>query len=369
MSVLSVSNIYKRFNLEAGFFARFGRFIDAVNGVSFRIGKNEAYGLVGESGCGKTTTARMLVRMYEADSGEIVFNDESAQVNISILKKESLQLYREKVRYIFQDPAKSLNPRMSVYEVLVSGCRKPLRKRGVSEKELREKASAILEEVGLQAADLEKRPSEFSGGQRQRISIARALLMEPEVLICDEVVSALDVSVQGQILNLLLDIRKKRNISFLFIAHDLKVACYFCDRIGVMYKGELMEEAKANDLYIEALHPYTRLLFSSASGIAKELGVSSEECGVDSVKCGVSSEKCGVENKKTMPNTPHSSLLTPHSSLLTPNPLPSSCPFAPRCPNVTERCLNEHPELIKIKDGHLIRCFNYAAPNLSSDNT
>jgi len=323
MPVLTVSNLYKRFNLEAGFFARFGRFVNAVNDISYSIGKNEAYGLVGESGCGKTTTARMLVRMYEADTGKIIFNQDDSALNVSGLKKEELRQYREKVRYVFQDPAKSLNPRMNVYEVLVSGCRKPLRKKGISENELREKAAAILEEVGLQSADLEKRPSEFSGGQRQRISIARALLMEPEVLICDEVVSALDVSIQGQILNLLLDIRKKRNISFLFIAHDLKVACYFCDRIGVMYKGELMEEAKAEDLYREALHPYTKLLFSCASG-EKTADTANE----------------GVKNK-------------PKVSLIQSN----SCSFAARCSQAEERCYIEHPELLKIKDGHLIRCF------------
>jgi len=328
MSVLKISNLKKRFNLEAGFFARFGRFVNAVNDISFSINKNESYGLVGESGCGKTTTARLLVRMYETDSGEIIFNNSGENLSVTELKKDALKFYREKVRYIFQDPARSLNPRMSVYEVLVSGCRKPLRRKGVGEKELREKAACILEEVGLQADDLEKRPSEFSGGQRQRISIARALLMEPEVLICDEVVSALDVSIQGQILNLLLDIRKKRNISFLFIAHDLKVACYFCDRIGVMYKGELMEEAAANDLYIEGLHPYTKLLFSSATGNQK---AENGEWGAVS---------------KTLTN----------------NPLPASahsCSFAPRCPNAAEKCYSEHPAMIKVKENHLIRCFNY----------
>ncbi|MCL2210884.1 MAG: ABC transporter ATP-binding protein [Treponema sp.] len=339
MPVLTVSNLYKRFNLEAGFFSRFGRFVNAVNDISFSIGKNEAYGLVGESGCGKTTTARMLVRMYEADSGEILFYYGDETLAVSSLRKEVLRQYREKVRYVFQDPAKSLNPRMNVYEVLVSGCRKPLRKRGVSEKELRQKASGILQEVGLQEGDLEKRPSEFSGGQRQRISIARSLLMEPEVLICDEVVSALDVSIQGQILNLLLDIRKKRNISFLFIAHDLKVACYFCDRIGVMYKGELMEEAPASDLYREGLHPYTKLLFSSASGVSKEFSAQPQSLN----------RMSGKERKE--------------------NTGGGGCSFAARCPNAIQQCLNEHPGLEKIKDGHLIRCFNYAASELSSDNS
>ena len=327
MQLLTVSRLYKRFNLEAGFFARFGRFVNAVNDISFSIGKNEAYGLVGESGCGKTTTARMLVRMYEADSGQITINGEYP-VFVDTLKKEALRQYREKVRYVFQDPARSLNPRMSVYEVLVSGCRRPLRKKGVKEKELRQKAAAILEEVGLQVADLEKRPSEFSGGQRQRISIARALLMEPELLICDEVVSALDVSIQGQILNLLLDIRKKRNISFLFIAHDLKVACYFCDKIGVMYKGEMMEEAPAPDLYREAIHPYTKLLFSSATGTSNE---------------------CETENEESSPS--RFSQKIPHSSL-------SSCSFAPRCPNAVQQCFHEHPVLTEVKPGHFVRCFN-----------
>jgi oligopeptide/dipeptide ABC transporter ATP-binding protein len=315
MPLLTVSDLYKRFNLEAGFFARFGRFINAVNGVSFSIGSNEAYGLVGESGCGKTTTARLLVRMYEADSGVMRYRRDETAVDIRALRKESLRRYREQVRYVFQDPARSLDPRLSVYEILVSGCRRSARLRGAGERELRQEAAGILEETGLSASDLERRPSEFSGGQRQRISIARGLLMRPALLICDEVVSALDVSVQGQILNLLLDIRQKRDIAFLFIAHDLKVACYFCDRIGVMYRGELMEEAPAADLYRQGLHPYTRLLFSSAAG-----------------------------------GPP---LMTPeHNHTGT-----TGCAFAERCPRARERCFAEKPVLKETGAGHRIRCF------------
>jgi oligopeptide/dipeptide ABC transporter ATP-binding protein len=342
MPVLTVSNLYKRFNLEAGFFARFGRFVNAVNDISFSIGKNESYGLVGESGCGKTTTARMLVRMYDADSGEILFHQGSEPLTVAALQKEDLRQYREKVRYVFQDPARSLNPRMSVYEVLVSGCRRPLRRKGIGEKELREKAAAILEEVGLQAADLEKRPSEFSGGQRQRISIARALLMEPEILICDEVVSALDVSIQGQILNLLLDIREKRDMSFLFIAHDLKVACYFCDRIGVMYRGELMEEAPAADLYREGIHPYTKLLFSSAAGGKDASDMRSEDFTTELQDHAKNPVKLRGENFDSTSMIPG-----------------ASCPFASRCPKAAERCFREHPALCEIGAGHLIRCFNH----------
>jgi len=362
VSVLTVSHLYKRFNLEAGFFARFGRFINAVNDISFTIGKNESYGLVGESGCGKTTTARLLVRMYEADSGEILFNSSDAvnseaqsgaSVSVAQLKKDALLSYREKVRYVFQDPARSLNPRMSVYEVLVSGCRRPLKKRGISEKQLREKAAAILEEVGLQAADLEKRPSEFSGGQRQRISIARALLMEPQVLICDEVVSALDVSIQGQILNLLHDIRERRGMSFLFIAHDLKVACYFCDRIGVMYKGELMEEAPAADLYSEGLHPYTKLLFSSAAGIISEEVHTRLVMHAQRVDEETSTAWRTLEPMRQKMRERFSVSSAPAQNK-------TSCSFAPRCPKATEKCYNEHPVLNEIKPGHSIRCFNAA---------
>ena len=321
MPLLTVSGLRKHFNLEAGFFARFGHFVYAVNGVSFALDRNEAYGLVGESGCGKTTTARLLVRMYEADGGRIMYHQEEGGVDVAALRKGELRQYRQKVRYVFQDPARSLNPRMSVGDILLSGLRWSGDSRE-SERRMRERAALALEEVGLSASDLEKRPAEFSGGQRQRISIARGLLPQPQLLICDEVVSALDVSIQAQILNLLLDIREKRisqnqTMSFLFIAHDLKVACYFCDRIGVMYAGELVEEAPAASLWREGQHPYTQILFASATG---------------------------ADNSPPRPSA-------------TPAPLAATCcAFAARCPQAASRCLTEPPPLRQVAPGHSVRC-------------
>ena len=320
MKILEVRGLKKRFNLEAGFFARFGRFVYAVNDVSFSIGEGETYGLVGESGCGKTTTARLLVRMYEADGGEIILRESS---DVRALRGDDLRRYRERIKYVFQDPARSLNPRLTVFDVLVSGYRWasswPGRKRARAE------AEAMMEEVGLSAGDLDRRPADFSGGQRQRISIARGLIMKPDLLICDEVVSALDVSIQGQILNLLLDIRERRGLSILFIAHDLKVACYFCDRIGVMYRGEMMEEAPARDLFRSALHPYTKLLFASVAGSPGDVGY------------GGGSDGSG--------------------ELRTPVTAANGCAFADRCPLARERCRAERPEYREVADGHRVRCF------------
>lgn len=323
MAVITVTNLKKRFNLEAGFFARLGHFVYAVNDVSFSIGKNETYGLVGESGCGKTTTARLLVRMYESDAGEIRFQDTT---DVRALRGAQLKAYRERVKYVFQDPARSLNPRMSVYDVLASGyC---YSSRWPGEKRARDEAVAMLEEVGMSSADLERRPAEFSGGQRQRISIARGLLLKPDLLICDEVVSALDVSIQGQILNLLLDLRSRHTLSFLFIAHDLKVACYFCDTIGVMYRGELMESAPAADLYRSARHPYTCMLFSAAFYNA------------------------GEERAQAVSAAPlRGEVKTALKELI-------GCAFTERCPFVTERCLAERPPMHEVGAGHHVRCFH-----------
>lgn len=315
-ALIEVENLSKTFDLQAGFFARKDKSVFAVNSVSFSIDRGETYGVVGESGCGKTTTARLLIKMYPATSGNIFYyGDGGTKVNVSELNKKETKLYQEKVKYIFQDPAKSLNPRMSVLSIITDGVKYSSKK--FSKEMLYERAKKVIQDVGLQEEDLYKRPSEFSGGQRQRISIARGLILEPDLLICDEVVSALDVSIQAQVLNLLTDLRKTRNLSFLFITHDLRVACFFCDRIGVMYRGIIVEEAPAATLYKNALHPYTKLLFEAATGFKSKSAV----------------EVKSVLEKET------------------------GCPFAHRCSFANPRCFSECPGLISAGGNHKVRCF------------
>lgn len=331
--IIKAQNLTKKFPLDSGFFARQDRFVYAVNDVSFEIGRGKTYGLVGESGSGKTTAARLLIQMYKEDFGKIFFNGN----DVGKFGKGELKNYREKVKYIFQDPGKSLNPRMSIGAILTGAYR--FSQMWPGRAKARSEAAALLEEVGLDPKDLDRRPSEFSGGQRQRISIARALIMKPEVLICDEIVSALDVSVQGQILNLLVDLKKRRNLSFLFIAHDLRVSCYFCDTIGVMYSGMIMEEAPAENLYKNALHPYTRLLFSSIGGNPSSF----------SAGAGISLSE---ENKNAAAET-HNEAASEITTVLEPL---RSCPFAPRCPKACEKCKSELPLLKETESGHKVRC-------------
>lgn len=315
--ILSACSLRKKFGLDAGFFAKADQHVYAVNNVSFDLHRGKTYGLVGESGCGKTTTARLLIRMYEADGGSVFYcGGNGKQKDVQKMNRKELALFREKVRYVFQDPSRSLDPRLTVYDILTSSLKYSSKWKG--KEDARAKAAAIIEETGLDAKDLDRKPSEFSGGQRQRISIARGLIMEPEVLVCDEVVSALDVSVQAQILNLLQELREKRGLSFLFIAHDLKVSCWFCDTIGVMYRGMLVEEGPAKDMYKDALHPYTQALFAGAGGQFKV-------------------EKNG--EMKTLLESPR------------------GCPFAHRCPKAGSHCREEVPEWKEISAGHKVRCF------------
>ena len=313
-NILQLENLYKNFNLEAGFFSKKQKIVYAVNDLSLSLKRGSIYGIVGESGCGKTTTARLIIQMYKASSGNILFKskDSDSFLNVSSLNKKELKLYREQVKYIFQDPARSLNPRISVYDILTSGLK--YSSKWKNKQAAQEAAIKIIQEVGLSEADLSRYPTEFSGGQRQRISIARGLIMNPELLICDEVVSALDVSIQGQIINLLQDLRQKHNLSYLFITHDLKVACYFSDVIGVMYRGILVEEAEASSLYKDAVHPYTKLLFEGIKDSNIE------------VKSTLQQENC--------------------------------CCFAHRCPYADEKCRNSIPQMREIAENHKVRCFH-----------
>ncbi len=320
--LLEMNRLEKRFPLEAGLFAKYGRFVYAVNDVTVKLHRGETYGLVGESGCGKTTLARLAVQMYQQDEGDILFHPEGLSevpLNISKLDKKELFDYRTRVKYVFQDPARSLNPRMTIYKILTAGYRQSPSWPG--ETAAREEAAHMMETVGLNPEDLDRRPSDFSGGQRQRISIARALMMKPELLICDEVVSALDVSIQSQILNLLLELKEKFQLTMLFIAHDLTVTTYFCDRIGVMYRGRLTEEAPAQNLVENRYHPYTRLLYDSIpSRMDRELNLKGFE-PFDSTK-----------------------------------PL-QGCPFYHRCPKRSDAC-REMPPMKEMAENHWAACFH-----------
>lgn len=332
--LLEVRGLTKVFKLEAGLFASSGRWVWAVNGVDLDVERGETYGLVGESGSGKTTLARMLVQLVPHSSGTIDYYPppERSSVagegarRISQSDPSLLRQYRSEVKYIFQDPSSSLDPRMSVYRILTAGARYSPRFAGRNG--LTARVREVVDAVGLREADLERRPSEFSGGQRQRISLARALLYEPTALICDEVVSALDVSIQGQILNLLVDLKSRFELTMIFIAHDLTVVSYMADRVGVMYGGALMEEAPSSRLVARPLHPYTRLLYDSIPSWHRNLPERSTSLGAPYV----------------------------------PTVEPTGCPFAGRCPHVAELCRRKRPPAREVAPGHRVACHFVESP-------
>ncbi|MDB5591787.1 ABC transporter ATP-binding protein [Enterovirga sp.] len=258
--VLQVENVSKEYTLRAGWFSGTKRVIRAVNDVSLSLSCGRTLGLVGESGCGKTTLSKIVSRALTPDRGRVLFDAGSGPQDVHALSGEALTRYRRTVQFVFQDPFSSLNPRMTVYDILTE----PMKIHGIGTSDERfEKAKALLDMVGLDRGSLRRYPHSFSGGQRQRVGIARALALEPEVLLCDEPVSALDVSVQAQVLNLLKDLQKALGLSYVFVSHNLAVVDYVADTIAVMCRGHIVEEASADTLFRDPVHPYTRALLAA----------------------------------------------------------------------------------------------------------
>lgn len=290
--------------------------VRAVDDVSLTLRQGETYGLVGETGCGKSTLGRTLIRLLEPTDGRIFLND----TEITSLTQRQLRPLRSKMQMIFQDPYSSLDGRMHVGDILTETL--AIQGRG-SRRERMERSLRMLSEVGLPAEHFYRYPHELSGGQRQRVGIARALLSEPELIVCDEPVSALDVSVRSQIIRLLLELQRERSLTYLFISHDMSVVRYMADRVGVMYLGALVEEASVDELFDHAAHPYTRVLLSA----------------VPTPDPRTRRQRIVLEGELPSPLSP-----------------PGGCPFHTRCVHATERCRTERPELKEIAPGHIASC-------------
>ncbi|HWR59843.1 MAG TPA: oligopeptide/dipeptide ABC transporter ATP-binding protein [Thermodesulfovibrionales bacterium] len=318
MGIIDVVDLKKVFPVGKGPFAKSG-LLKAVDGVTFSVREGTVFSIVGESGCGKSTVARLVLRLISPTSGKISFRGS----DVRDLKGDALRAFRKSVQIIFQDPFASLNPRMTVFEALSE----PLKIHRLAKKqELREKVVGLLESVGLQSDIVDRYPHEFSGGQRQRICIARALAVSPDVIVADEPLSALDVSIQAQILNILQELKERSKISFLFISHDLRVIQYFSDETAVMYLGQIVEYSNADELFISPLHPYSVVLLSSAPKIRPD------------------------ESKRIMLK----------GDVPSPLDVPSGCPFHPRCPRRFEPCDKIVPRLeepaAKGHAGRLVSC-------------
>ncbi|MDQ0257804.1 peptide/nickel transport system ATP-binding protein/oligopeptide transport system ATP-binding protein [Evansella vedderi] len=318
--LLEVEGLKKYFPVKAGLLQKTVGHIKAVDDVSFAIKKGETFGLVGESGCGKSTTGRTLIRLYEPTDGKILFEGK----DISGLNEKQLKPYRKDIQMVFQDPYSSLNPRKTVGTIL----EEPFRVHKLySKAERKERVEHLLEKVGLNPDLRNRYPHEFSGGQRQRIGIARALTLNPKLIIGDEPVSALDVSIQSQVLNIMDDLQKDFGLTYLFIAHDLGVVKHISDRIGVMYLGRMMEVAPKRELYSNPLHPYTQALLSAVP---------------KSHPSEVKKERIILKGDVPSPSNP-----------------PTGCVFHTRCPKAMDHCKVEVPKLQELEPGHFVACHLY----------
>ncbi|NSW91419.1 MAG: ABC transporter ATP-binding protein [Firmicutes bacterium] len=314
--LLQVENLKKYFPIKGGVFQRTVGYVRAVENVSFTINKGETFGLVGESGCGKSTVGRTILRLYDKDGGEVIFRGK----NIHALNKKELTQLRPKMQIVFQDPYSSLNPRMTVGDIVGEA----LVEHGIcTKRNVKERVLEILNRCGLLPYHVDRYPHEFSGGQRQRIGIARALALEPEFIVCDEPVSALDVSIQSQIINLLSDLQSEYGFSYLFISHDLSVVKHVSHRIGVMYLGSMVEIAEKDELFRNALHPYTKALLSA----------------VPIPDPTVKKERIILTGDIPSPANP-----------------PSGCKFHTRCPYAMDRCRKEEPLMKDVGNDHMVAC-------------
>ena len=318
--ILKVNNVKTHFDVTKGIFSP-KQIVKAVDGVTFEVKHNETFGLVGESGCGKSTLGRTIVKLYEPVEGNIEFEGK----DISKIKGDELKSFRKNVQMIFQDPYASLNPRMTVGEII----KEPMIIHNIydTDEEREARAVELLKIVGLKPDHIRRYPQEFSGGQRQRIGVARSLAVDPKFIVCDEPISALDVSIQAQVVNLLKNIQEEMGLSYLFIAHDLSMVKYISDEIGVMYLGHIVELGPSNDVYYRPLHPYTQALLSAIP--------------VPDPDTAKSKSRIVLEGEIPSPINP-----------------PKGCPFCTRCSKATERCRNQVPEPVKVGE-RTVWCFLY----------
>ena len=316
MALLEVRNLKKYFPIKTGILSRTIGDVRAVDGVTLTLERGETLGLVGESGCGKTTVGRSILRLIEPTSGQVTFNSQ----NLLALDREQMRQVRASLQIIFQDPFSSLDPRMSVGQIIAEPIRNHLK---ASRAEMRDRVAYLMEKVGLHSEQMSRYPHEFSGGQRQRIGIARALALNPMAIICDEPVSALDVSIQAQVINLLVQLQEEMDLSYLFIAHDLSVVEHISDRVAVMYLGRIVELATDRELYQNPQHPYTQALMSA----------------VPVPDPGIRKQRILLEGDVPSPLNP-----------------PSGCAFHTRCAEHDEVCTHEEPTLRDLEDGHWVSC-------------